>query len=270
MIAAVVRILEVDPALADGLDEQTRALAAEHALARVETIAPGLWRSSLASQADHRDFGLLVLEGVIGRRVELDGGRSAFIELIGEGDLISPWRRDTRHVSLRSQEQLKVLTKTSVALLDRRFALSIARWPEITAHLIDRAIQRNRSLAFHAAASHLTRVELRLMVTLWHVADRWGRVTPEGVVIPLRLTNEILASIVGARRPSVSTAMNILARRSVLSRRADGSWILYGDPPNRLADLMTACELSPQRDGLHSAELTAEHMVALPRGCSGV
>jgi CRP/FNR family cyclic AMP-dependent transcriptional regulator len=238
MIAAVVRILEVDPALADSLDEQSRALAAEHALARVETIAPGPWRSTLSNQADDRDLGLLVLEGVIGRRVELDGCRSAFLELIGEGDLICPWRRETGRVSLNSQEQLKVLTRSSVALLDRRFALAIARWPEISAHLIDRAIQRSHALAFHAAASHLTRVELRLMVTLWQVASRWGRVTSEGVVIPLRLTNEMLASIIGARRPSVSTAMNVLARRRVLSRRGDGTWILYGDPPSQLADLM--------------------------------
>jgi CRP-like cAMP-binding protein len=262
MIASVIRILEVDPALADGLDEQTRALAMVHALARVETIAPGSWRSSLADQADHRDFGLLVLEGVIGRRFELDGSRSAFLELIGEGDLIRPWRQEGGSVSLRSQERLIVLTKTSIALLDRRFGLAIARWPEITAQLADRAVQRSRSLAFHAAVSHLTRVELRLMVTLWYIADRWGRVTPEGVVIPLRLTNEILASIVGARRPSVSTAMNVLARRRALSRGKDGSWILYGDPPNRLADLMPVCGLSPRE---YSTKPAAERVVALPQ-----
>jgi CRP/FNR family transcriptional regulator, cyclic AMP receptor protein len=266
MIAAVVRILEVDPALADGLDDQTRALAAEHALARVETVAPGVWQSSLANERRGGDFGLLVLEGVIGRRLELEGGHSAFVELIGEGDVLCPWPEGSEAGSVRSHEQLLALTQTSVALLDRRFALAVARWPEITARLIDRAVQRSRSLAFLAAVAHLTRVELRLMAVLWHIADRWGRVTPEGVLIPLRLTNEILAGIVGARRPSVSTAMNVLARRRALSRRDDGRWVLQGDPPDRLADLMSLCGPSPRAGRRCAAESPAERLVVLRQG----
>ena len=28
---------------------------------------------------------------------------------------------------------------------------------------------------------------------LWYLAERWGRVTPDGVIVPLRLTHETLA-----------------------------------------------------------------------------
>ena len=34
----------------------------------------------------------------------------------------------------------------------------------------------------------LRRVEERLMLFFWHVADRWGRVGPEGVTVPLPVT----------------------------------------------------------------------------------
>jgi hypothetical protein len=37
--------------------------------------------------------------------------------------------------------------------------------------------------------------------------------------------------MVGARRPSVTTALGQLMARGDLERRADGEWILRGDPP---------------------------------------
>ena len=36
----------------------------------------------------------------------------------------------------------------------------------------------------------------------------------------------------GARRPTVSTALSELAEREELIRRPDGSWLLRGDPPD--------------------------------------
>jgi hypothetical protein len=66
---------------------------------------------------------------------------------------------------------------------------------------------------------------------LWLMADRWGRVAPESLVVPLPLTHRTLARLVGARRPSVTTAISQLTHRGLLSRRDDGSWVLHGAPP---------------------------------------
>ena len=51
-------------------------------------------------------------------------------------------------------------------------------------------------------------------------------------MIPLALTHRILGQLVGARRPTVSTALSELAERDELVRRPDGSWLLRGDPPD--------------------------------------
>ena len=42
-----------------------------------------------------------------------------------------------------------------------------------------------------------------------------------------------LAGMVGARRPSVTTALGQLSARGAIERRPDGGWILRGDPPER-------------------------------------
>jgi hypothetical protein len=63
------------------------------------------------------------------------------------------------------------------------------------------------------------------------LADRWGRVTLDGVVVPVRLTHDMIGRLVGAHRPSVTTALSELSRAGRISRLPDG-WLLRGDPPS--------------------------------------
>ena len=125
-----------------------------------------------------------------------------------------------------------MLSPLTVAVLDRRFAAEMTRYPEITASLFDRLSERSLRLATTQAISQLTRVDRRLKALFWHLAERWGRVSGDGVIVPLALTHRILGQLVGARRPTVSTALSELAEREELTRRPDGSWLLRGDPPD--------------------------------------
>ena len=99
------------------------------------------------------------------------------------------------------------------------------------AALLDRAARRAERLVVLQAIAHLTRVDDRLLALLWCLAERWGRVSPEGVLVSLRLSHRTLAAMVGARRPSVTTALGQLMARGEVERRADGEWILLGSPP---------------------------------------
>ncbi|MGZ6696318.1 MAG: helix-turn-helix domain-containing protein, partial [Solirubrobacteraceae bacterium] len=60
----------------------------------------------------------------------------------------------------------------------------------------------------------------------------------EGVRLPLALPHRTLATLVGARRPSVTTALSGLARDGLVERTPEG-WLLHGDPavilPARIA-----------------------------------
>jgi CRP/FNR family transcriptional regulator, cyclic AMP receptor protein len=229
-MGGVAHVLSEDPELGDRLNREEFAQASEAAIARVETIGTGLWDEP-DDPANYRDgYGLLVLEGVIARRVSLD--RFECTELLGQGDLLRPWTFSGHAVSsIPSRVTWTVLEPVRMAVLDRRFATATARWPEMTAALMDRIIQRSRYLAFQLAVGHLVRVDARLLVILWHYADRWGRMTKEGAVLSMPLTHGVLAGVIGARRPSVTTALGRLEQEGLLDRRADGSWLLIGEPP---------------------------------------
>jgi CRP/FNR family cyclic AMP-dependent transcriptional regulator len=225
----LVGVLDVDPELGERLDSESREAARRYAVAERVTLQPGPWEPHEQFGSGRGRLGLLVIGGLIKREVEL--ANRACAELLGQGDVLRPWQEDAVGHFARLEPDWEILEPTEFAVLDRRFAVVAGRWPEILDVLMGRGIQRSRSLAFHMALSHLTRVDLRLLALFWHLADRWGRVAPEGVIVPLRLPHRTLARLVGAQRPSVTTALGSLSSDERLTRRTDGSWLLHGDPP---------------------------------------
>jgi CRP/FNR family cyclic AMP-dependent transcriptional regulator len=133
--------------------------------------------------------------------------------------------------------QWTVLEPTRLAVLDRRFTAVIGHWPEAIEVIMRASMRRVHSLALHLAVSHLRRVDTRLLVLFWHLADRWGKVEREGVHVPMRLTHQTLGRLVGAQRPSVTTALKQLTDSGQVSRLDDGSWRLHGEPPDTLERL---------------------------------
>jgi CRP-like cAMP-binding protein len=74
----------------------------------------------------------------------------------------------------------------------------------------------------------LKHVEARLLVQFWQLAERWGRVDRDGIAVTLPLTHELLAKLVGAARPSVTTALGRLAEGGLLLRSGN-VWRLSSD-----------------------------------------
>ena len=220
-----VRVLEVDPDLGADLDPETfRGAAAELTAPIVPiewTTGQGRWGPS-----DTRGhLGLLVVQGLLIREVRLLGTSSA--EVLGEGDLLRPWDVDGDYVLPVAAEVVwAALAPCEVAVLDAQFLRRAARWPDVLARLCGRSVSRAKSLALHDALTNLKHVETRLLIQFWHLAERWGRVGPESISIPVPLTHQMLAKLVGATRPSVSTALGRLAARGLLVRKPDGVWRL--------------------------------------------
>jgi hypothetical protein len=223
-----VRVLEEDPELASSLAPERLELATRHAIAPVEQIPPGVWEPDGPADADGQ-LGLLVLDGLLLRDVTFT--RAACTELVGRGDLLRPWDWEREVLTVRPQVEWTAIEPVRIAVLDRRATTVLGRWPELVSALAARAVRRSMELATTQATSHLTRVDARLELLFWGLADRWGRVGPDGVVLELPLTHHVLGRLVGAQRPSVTTALSDLARRKLVERRDDGAWVLLGEPP---------------------------------------
>jgi CRP/FNR family transcriptional regulator, cyclic AMP receptor protein len=231
-----VPLLEIDPDLGREIDRERLQSARSGAVAGVTTLAVGEWPHDALDLIDPEGaIGLLVIEGLMSREVTVAGGM--FAELIGDGEILRPWEAAGDGTPSSVKVTWNVMEPMRLAILDRTFVLRAARWPELSTALVARAVRRSRALTVQLAICNLPRVETRLLMLMWHLADRWGRVTTEGVVLPLGLTHRLLASLVGARRPTVTTALKHLTEQQRISRRADGCWILHGERPLALGQL---------------------------------
>jgi CRP/FNR family cyclic AMP-dependent transcriptional regulator len=233
---STARVLSEDPELAEAIPLPLRDRAVADCLAPVRSVGRGRWHpdSNVAGWVGPGGIGLLVLDGLILRRVGVDDRFGA--ELLGEGDLLRPWQAEGPGGTLSRTTAWKVLEATRLAVLDESVAGIMAGYPPLTGALVGRALERSRSLVVNMAIIHQARVNVRLLMLLWHLADRWGRVRSEGVILPLNLTHSVLADLVAARRPTVTSSLSELARQELVMPARRG-WLLLGDPPGELLEI---------------------------------
>ena len=227
-------ILVDDPGLAEALGGDRLSAAIRDCVAATINVPRGAWNPGDDLAPFHVGIGLLVLEGLLVRRVGLAERFSA--ELLGEGDVLRPWQREDVATSLPRSGDWLALEPCRLALLDGSFALRAGRYPEVISGLFARVLRRSRMLAVNIAIVHHPRVDVRLHMLFWELADRWGTVRPEGVRLPLRLTHSVLADLVAAQRQTVSKALGDLASRGSVTWNGN-AWLLAGSPPAELEQL---------------------------------
>jgi hypothetical protein len=223
----VAYILKEDPELATNLPPELRRIATERLRAPVIVLEGG--RTWEPPEVDPMTtYGLLVLDGLLARRIRV--GDALSTELIGPGDILRPWDEPCLYDLVPPEFDWRVLSAARLAVLDRRVTALICRRPELVMSFSSRLVRRARYAEYMMAAGNFRHIERRLLVAFSHLASLWGYVTPEGVVIPFRLTHEMLAEMIGAKRPTVSTALQALQRRGRLIPRSGGGYLLTGDP----------------------------------------
>lgn len=225
-----VAVLRLDPDLGAAVPEAERAAAIQACGARVLEIPRGGWDGKVPNHrpAARPGFGLLVLSGVLCRRVVQSERFGA--ELVGPGDLMRPWDLVGEWSTIPTESSWTVIEPARVAVLDAAFSRRAAPFPGVAETLVRRALLRSRYLAILIAIVNQRRVETRLTMLFWHLADRFGHVRGEWVEVPVPLTHSLLGELIGARRPSVSTALSKLSDRGVLLRDGHG-WRLSGSIP---------------------------------------
>ncbi|HEX6388566.1 MAG TPA: helix-turn-helix domain-containing protein, partial [Solirubrobacteraceae bacterium] len=224
-----VRLADADPELFAGLTARERDEARVRAVAPTLTVERGRWDVADVPVGDPEAcLGLLVLDGMVLRSVTVSSSPRS--EIVGPGDVIRPWALD-EVTSVPFDSRWQAVLPTRLAVLDERFLAVACRWPKLTLAIVGRLVRRARWLTLQLAISDLRRVDDRLLLFFWHVADRWGRVGPDGVAVALPVTHEMLAQLVCAQRPTVTTALKRLAAEGQLQRNRDRTWLLVRKPP---------------------------------------
>jgi CRP/FNR family transcriptional regulator, cyclic AMP receptor protein len=229
--SAAISLLDVDRDLVRALAPDQLAAARRALVVRVDALEAGDWNPRRDYAENPPAMGLLILDGLLVREITFSERTTS--ELLGAGDLLRPQDHDSGFEPLPVGVGWHVLEPARLAILDSRFAMATRPFPAVMVELAARTVRRSRALAFQLALSQLTRVDDRLLVLFWQLAERWGTVGPEGVRVPLELTHRTLGRLVGARRPSVTTALTGLARDGLVERVAEG-WLLRGDPAQAL------------------------------------
>lgn len=229
------RLLSLDPDLGRGLDDAQAEHAAQCLTVHVARLARGAWQPRLTAGAGA--LGLLIADGLILRETECADSASA--ELLGAGDVLRP-SPEGFESAVAPTVSWFVPEGARVAVLDARLTSALGQWPAVAAELFDRAVRRAETQAVLRSTSQLRRLDHRTLLYFWHVAERFGRVTPSGMCVRLPLTHERLAALVGAHRPSFTMSLRKLERAGLLMRGDDHEIVLTREAAAVVQDLAGA------------------------------
>jgi CRP/FNR family cyclic AMP-dependent transcriptional regulator len=222
---SAVALLRVDAALREAVPAAERPLAERVVVVAGRELEAGQWSPDTLVGASPPPFAALLVRGILTHDVILGGRVSA--NLLGPGDLFRPWR--SADTCLPCDARWTATGGAAVALLDERFVAATRRWPGLSAVVHERLAAQLENARLHTAIAGLPRVEERVLALFWHLADRWGIVRPDGVLVELALTHALIGHLVAAQRPTVSLALQALGDAGLVKREPTGAWLLDHD-----------------------------------------
>lgn len=180
-----------------------------------------------ALEALRSSAAFVVASGYLAGRLTLPRGHST--ELIGRGDVVV--LADPEDLPTEIVLEWTAIGSAQIAWLDRDACTALLRHAGCaSALLVSQARRGEHSRAMHAVTT-LRRVDDRVQGALWLLAERFGRVGREGTLIDVPLSHRLLGELIGARRPSVTSAITKLTGEGRVSRDSSGRWLLHGSAP---------------------------------------
>ena len=196
--------------------------------ARLRMLAGGVVRQFeaddvLVREAEQPACLWAVLGGAVTLAFTTPGGRRATVAVLGRGGVLGEQGLSPRVVSVRpgpiTSAEARALVPTAACSIGFAALRSAAASDPRVAGWIVAAVGRRASQIERALARSLVmRVPARLLGALDDLADEHGYRRPGGVEIDLPLTQDLLASMVGATRESVNRALRQLERQDLVRR----------------------------------------------------
>ena len=126
---------------------------------------------------------MLVVDGLLLRRVARR--RPACRRAARPGRCAAAVAARRRASTLELEWTWRVVAPTRLAILDARWTGRAAAYPQIGAELTGRALARSLRLVIAMAIAQQPKLDLRLWMLFWELADRYGKVHADGIHLEL-------------------------------------------------------------------------------------
>jgi hypothetical protein len=253
-------VLDLDPDLGSGVRSEDWALARHACRGDLVRVPRGRWALPADAGETQVLAGLLIVSGLLCREVALRD--RWMLELLGPGDILQPPIRADRP-RLGGEIAVTAAIDTELIALGESFIAAAARWPSLLAAVQRRLEAQREHLAMQGLIAHLPRADHRMLLILHHLSDRWGRVTPDGTIVTLPLTHDVLGQLAAARRSTATLALSQLERAGHITRLDDGGWLLTAAGEQRLEVIARAgTNPRPLGDAVALRQMTTETRMA--------
>jgi CRP/FNR family cyclic AMP-dependent transcriptional regulator len=166
----------------------------------------------------------VLLKGSVKVHLLTPGGAEVILAVLGPGELIGEMSPTD---SLGRSASVVTLEETTFAWMDRvTFRAGVAESSILALNLAEILSKRLRLTNANLLSMATLDVPGRVASQLLVLANEYGQQIPEGIRIPIRLTQSDLAALVGASRVRVNQAFGQLRKRGAISVGKDGRTVV--------------------------------------------
>ena len=181
--------------------------------------------SILFKEGDEGEHLYVIVDGKLKLGTSSGDGRENLLSILGPGEmfgelsLFDPGPRTSTATAVTDAKLLSLSHEKVIPWLKQN--------PEVSLQLLTRLSQRLRRTNEAVGDLVFSDVPGRVAKALIDLGDRFGKTTPEGLLVNHDLTQEELAQLVGASRETVNKALADFAGRGWL--KLDGRSVLIAD-----------------------------------------
>lgn len=172
-------------------------------------------RAMLLHQGERDGSVHVILDGRVGVVMGTPEGDEVLVAIRGPGDLIGElavFDPAPRLASAIALENVRTLVLAGAAFVD-----FVVGHPEVARTMLQLMVRRLREADRRLVRSRTESTSTRLARNLLELGARYGRATEEGILLDVPLSQEQLASLVGASRESVNGALGELRRSGAIT-----------------------------------------------------
>ncbi len=166
-----------------------------------------------------------ILSGTVKIYVPQANGTDVIVNLMGPGDTVG--ELSVLDSAGRSASVITLEETQAVWMSRSHFQEALQTIPELAQNLLRILSTRLRRTTEQIQTLASLSIPERVINQLLLIAENYGRVRPEGIYIPIRLTQGEIAELVGASRKRVNQVMVSLKRSGLISSDAQAHITLH-------------------------------------------